>query len=1126
MSSRLIYRILLIQLSIGFVLYGCQNKGVRQAPEITSLFTQLPADFTGIDFQNDLTYTQDFNPYTFRNFYNGGGVAIGDINNDGLSDIYFCGNQVTNQLYLNRGDFSFEDITQDAGVGCEGVWSTGVSMADVNGDGWLDIYVCKSGRPEGDNRYNELFINDANPDEDGIVTFTEQAEQWGINDLGLSAHAVFFDYDRDGDLDCYLLNNSLRSTSGYDLIKDQRLIPDSLGGNKLYRHEGDHFVDVSREAGIYTSSIGFGLGVTIGDLNRDGWLDIYVSNDFFERDYLYLNQQDGTFSENLPDQMPEISLSSMGADMADLNGDGYPEIFVTDMLPEGDARMKTKTRFENWDKYQLNLRQGYHRQYTRNSLQLNNGDNTYSEISRLTGVYGTDWSWGALLFDFENDGLRDIFVANGIYKDLTDQDYIDFSNSPQTMQRLRNRDQSVINDLIDSIPSQALPNYAFSQLAINGSRFPRFENRSEQLGLAQPSFSNGSAYGDLDNDGDLDLVINNVNMPAFIYRNETDTLMPNHHWLGIRLKGEGKNAYALGSRVTVWANGSSWYQELAPMRGFQSCVDPRLLIGLGQSEKIDSLLIQWPDGTFSRKTDVSPNQYLSYSQNESDTASPSVAEIKQQGALFSFQSAAGPDFVHVENEFQDFRRDRMLFHMRSTEGPGICQGDFNRDGRMDVFIGGAKEQTGGLYLQQANGNWVKKAFADLDQHSISEDVDCECFDANGDGHLDLYVASGGNEYAPSSSALYDRLYLNDGRGNLRYAPDALPGLGKRSTGTVAAADFDRDGDVDIFVGTRLLPFSFGTPVDGLILSNNGRGIFEDVTDKVAPELRELGLLTSAEWADLDGDRDLDLIVAGEWSPITVWINENGKLTKNAAGLGQSSGWWHSLHVLDVEGDGDLDIIAGNWGLNSRFQASPDRPARMYVNDFDHNGTQEQVITVFEEDEAYPLVLRPDLVGQMPVLKRKYLKHAFYQEQTIEDMFTPTELEGAQIHEVHTAESAVFLNNGDGEFSFMPLPTEAQLAPIFAISSHDLNGDEVPDLVLGGNMGEAKPEVGGYFASYGVVLLGTGDAAHPYRALSSRETNLCIKGAIRDLAWINTVRGPALLVARNNQPVQLLEINNR
>lgn len=1095
---------------------GCEAPRSMEAPAVgAKLFTTIPAEYSGVAFRNDLSYTEAFNPYTFRNFYNGGGVGLGDFNRDGLLDVYLCGNQVDNRLYLNRGAFRFEDITDQAGVACPGVWSSGVSVVDINGDGWLDIYVCKSGSPEGRNRHNELFINQGDPDEEGVVTFREQAKAWGIDDLGLSTHAAFFDYDRDGDLDCYLLNNSLRSVGGYDLIKDQRETPDSLGGNKLYRHEGDHFTDVSQQAGIYSSAIGFGLGVTIGDLDRDGWLDIYVSNDFFERDYLYLNQQDGTFEEVLPEQMPEISLSSMGADMADLNHDGYPEVFVTDMLPEGDRRMKTKTQFENWDKYQLNLRQGYHRQFTRNVLQLNRGNHSFSEIGRMASVFATDWSWGALMFDFDNDGYRDIFVANGIYKDLTDQDYINFFASPQAVRRMIRQDENVIETLIDSIPSEAVSNYAFVQQPQTGAGYlPRFTNQAEALGLAQPGFSNGSAYGDLDNDGDLDLVINNVNAPASLYRNESDTLRAGHHWLGLILEGQGKNSHALGSRVTIKAAGKTFYQELAPMRGFESCVDSRLLMGLGTLDQVDTLLLQWPDGSYCLQTEVAVDQYLTVRQQACASANlPSDPEP----AATLWQSVAAPDWSHHESEYQDFRRERLLFHMRSNEGPAMCQGDFNGDGLADLFVGGAKYQPGQLFFQQANGQFTRQAAPALAADSVSEDTDCACFDADGDGDLDLYVASGGNELPLSSISIRDRLYRNDGRGRFRSDPEAIRAVGYRSTGAVATGDFDQDGDEDLFVGTRLRPNLTGVPVDGVLLRNDGRGTFEDMTEALAPELKEIGMITDAAWGDLDQDGDLDLVVVGEWMPVAIFHNENGQLMRQP-GPEQSNGWWHSLALADVNGDQRLDLILGNWGLNSRFQASPDRSARMYVNDFDGNGNAEQIITVYQGDQAYPLALRPDLVAQMPVMKRKYLKHARYAEQTIEDMFTSDQMDGALVMEVYRAESGVYLNQAEGGYAWQPFPALAQVSPLFALAPGDFDGDGHLDLLAGGNFLRAKPEVGSYAASYGLHLRGRGDGT--FARVEPSRSGFDVKGEIREIAAIPTAQGWQVIVARNDQPLAI------
>lgn len=1089
------------------------NSTQTSAPTIgETLFTEIPAGYTQIDFVNQLTYDEAFNAYTYRNFYNGGGVGLGDVNNDGLVDIYFCGNMVDNRLYLNKGNFQFEDITQQAGVACPNVWSSGVSFADVNGDGWLDIYVCKSGKPEGGNRNNELFINN------GDLTFTEQAEAWGIADKGLSSHAAFFDYDKDGDLDCYLLNNSFRSVGGYDLIKDQREIIDPEGGNKLYRNDGSHFTNVIEEAGIYGSAIGFGLGVTIGDINGDSWLDIYVSNDFFERDYLYINQKNGTFAETLVGQMPEISLSSMGADMADINNDGLPEVFVTDMLPEDDARMKTKTTFENWDKYQRNVKTGYHHQFTRNVLQLNNGNGTFSEIGRLANVYATDWSWGALIMDLDNDGLKDIFVANGIYKDLTDQDYLHYFSDPNTVRDILKREGGVIKKLIDGIPSVPLPNYAFVN---NGDL--TFSNRAAELGLGKPSFSNGSVYGDLDNDGDLDLVVNNVNMPPFIYRCETRALNPENHYLSLELVGQGKNTFALGAQVKVYANDQLFYQELAPMRGFQSCVDHRLHFGLGAIDQIDSVVVQWPDNQTSILKNVPVDQRLKIAQKDAYT--PGYTPVATAGLnLFQKTDQLGIDYRHQENNFIDFDRDALLYHMLSSEGPRIAVGDVNGDGRQDFFVGGAKDAVGGLYIQSASGKFVLSEQMAFTKDIASEDTDGLFFDADNDGDQDLYVASGGSEFPASSIALADRLYFNNGRGQFTKGPQLLPAGKAESTACISAADFDQDGDLDLFVGLRLRPFLYGVPVNGYLLENDGNGQFQDVTADLAPALQEAGMITDGIWLDIDQDRDEDLLVCGEWMPIRVFQNNGGQFTEisEAAGLNQSNGFWNCLKAADLDQDGDLDLVAGNHGKNTRLKAQADRPASMYVNDFDQNGTAEQVISVFNGDASYPLALRHDLVKQMPGLNKKYLKYESYKEQTVEDIFSQEQLAGAVKWVAFNTNTSVWLNDGKGQFTAIPLPVEAQFAPVFGLQIADFDQDNHKDLLIAGNFSRAKPEVGMYHASYGLFL--KGDGTGQFNPVPNAETGLLLDGEVRDLQTINVNGQRYILVANNDGPLEVLRVN--
>ncbi len=1107
-SLRSVGSIILFLLMICISLISCRNdqSGSTQKP----LFSVLSKKRTGIDFVNQLEYSEQFNTYTYRNFYNGAGVGIGDFNNDGLPDLYFCGNMVENKLYLNKGNFVFEDITSKAGVGCTGSWSTGVSIADVNGDGWLDLYICKSGDPNSRNRRNELFINNGN------LTFSEKAAEYGLSEMGLSNHASFFDYDRDGDLDCYLLNNSFQSVTEYDIKPDQRMIRDTLGGNKLFRNDNNHFTDVSKEAGIYGSKIGFGLGVSVGDVNRDGWPDIYVSNDFFERDYLYINNKNGTFTESLEHQMGETSLGAMGADIADINNDTYPDLFVTEMTPEDNSRRKTKALFENWERYQLKLKNGYHHQFARNTLQLNNGNESFSEIGRLSGVSTTDWSWGALIFDMDNDGWKDIFVANGIYKDLLDRDYLDIYSNPSLMRSMIKTEDKAILKLIDMIPSVKISNYAF-----HNNTDLTFTNLSESWGLGAPSFSNGAAYGDLDNDGDMDLVVNNVNMPPFVYRNGTNT-NPGSNFLVIKFKGTEKNTAAIGAGVTVFTEGKSLFQELIPERGFQSSVDNRLHFGLGASKQIDSLSINWPDGGYSVLKNLAANQFLTVDEAKT-LKKPGIPSIKECSGVFQkIEGIKGIDFVHRENDFVDFDRDRLLFEMISNEGPHMSVGDVSHDGLDDFFICGAKDSPGGLFVQQKNGQFERtnQKLFEIDQ--ISEDTDCAFFDADQDGDLDLYVASGGNEFPTSSSALGDRLYLNNGKGQFTKSDQILPGGKYESTSCVKPIDFDKDGDIDLFVGIRLLPFSYGLPVDGYLLENDGKGNFTDVTDLKASGLRKIGMITDMAWADVDKDGDPDMVIVGDWMSVKIFVNENGSFRDESEkyGLANTEGWWHTITAKDVNGDGFVDFILGNQGLNTFFKASPDKPLSMYVNDFDLNGSIEQIICAYNGDKSYPVPMKDDLVKQLPSLATKYPKYADYKDQTIEQIFPPEILNRSVILKTKQMKSCILMNTGKNAFSISPLPVEAQFSPIYSINAEDFNHDGICDLILGGNQYRAKPETGIYDASYGLFL--KGNANGTWKSVPNKESGLFTKGEVRDLKILNIDGYRILVVARNNNSLQFFK----
>lgn len=1081
-------------------LYSCQQEGKNTDP----IFRILSADESGIEFRNDLTYTEKINPYTFRNFYNGAGVAIGDINQDGLPDILLTGNQTSNRLYLNQGNLQFKDITDQAGLNSGGYWSTGVSMADVNGDGLLDIYVCKSGPPGGAKRHNQLFINN------GDLTFTEKSKAYGIAEEGLSQHAVFFDYDKDGDLDMYLLSNSGRSVGIFDLRKGQREIRDSEGGNKLFRNDGQKFTDVSEAAGIFGSSIGYGLGVTVADLNDDNWPDLYVSNDFFERDYLYLNNQNGTFSEVLPDLIPEISLGSMGADIADLDNDARPDIFVTEMLPKDLSRVKTKTPFEDWDKYQASVEAGYHRQFTRNTLQRNLGFRpgtkipVFSELGRMAGVEATDWSWGALIFDMDNDGLKDIFVANGIVKDLTDFDFVDFYvNSQQRVSEFI-RDSVLLTKMIDAFPSNPQQNFLFK----NTGNWT-FENLAPSIGLDQLTFSTGSAYGDLDNDGDLDLVVNNLNERTFIYQNtSSDTKSGNH--LSLEL------GQAFGAKVTAYAGEQRFYQEYQPVKGYMSSVDPRIHFGLGRLEKLDSLEIRWPEGKISVFLNIQTNQALKLSPNSEikpPTNSPQV-----QNPIFH-QSEDKIPFQHLESDFVDFDRDRLRFWMISNEGPKAAKADVNGDGLEDLFIPGAKGQASALLIQNSGGKFTPHQVDLFASDALSEDVTAHFFDADGDGKSDLLVGSGGIEFGDNSPEYADRLYLNDGKGNFRKSPQIFT---SNPTAFILSLDFDKDGDLDLIVGSRAIPFAYGIPTAMQIWENDGRGSFREISNKLNPELSKLGMLTSGALADLDGDGLSELIVTGEWMPIRIFSFAGHQLLEKTVELGfeNSRGLWNCLFVSDINGDGFPDILAGNHGLNSRLRTSHNAQLRMILNDFDQNGAMDQILSLYENERTIPWVLKPALLRQIPTLRKQLLTYESYQNKSLEELFPEAVWANSLTLWAGNLETSLWINDGKGNFHITGLPREIQASPVYSITSISGKSGE-PLLVFGGNQSRIKPELGSQMGSYGWVLQSKGK--NQWKTLLPEESGLFVPGEIRHFLQIKLENKPNLVVLRNNDTPLVFEI---
>jgi len=1067
----------------------------------------MPPSYTGVRFINRVEDTPELNVFTYRNFYNGGGVAAGDLNGDGLPEVMLTSNLHGNRLYLNKGHFRFQDITDEAGVGGKGYWATGVTIADVNGDGRLDIYVCYAGNIAGKRRANELYINQG-LDKNGVPTFKEMAAEYGLADEGYSTQAAFFDYDRDGKLDMFLINNSFRPVSSFGLT-NIRNVRDPLGGHKLFHNDGNgHFTDVSAKAGIFGSEIAFGLGLVVSDVNRDGWPDIYVSNDFFERDYLYINNHDGTFTEQLDKEMPYLSYFSMGLDIADINNDGWPDIYTTDMLPEDEYRLRTTSSFEGWDAYQAKVRNGFHYQLMRNMLQLNNGNGTFSDIGQMAGVARTDWSWSALIADLDLDGYKDIYITNGIAKDVTSQDYVAFLANEQTMKSMTKGKHVDYKGLTGAMSSTKLQHYVFRN---QGNL--TFANETANWGLDTPSFGSGATYADLDGDGALDLVVNNTNDTAFLYRNNARSLAPANHYLQVRLEGEGPNRFGIGSKVTIQSGGQTLYQELEPTRGFQSSVDYVLTFGLGKVDTVHSVTVDWPDGRMSTLKNVAVNRRITVKQSESTRATTTPAtSVKQIVADITDRTKL--PFMHHENDYVDFDREPLMPKMLSTEGPLMAVADVNGDGLDDIFIGGARDQASAILIQQADGSFVKSNEKLLAQDSVSEDIGAVFFDANGDGHPDLYVATGGSEYSEAAPALEDRLYLNDGKGNFRKAAGALPPL-TLSNSRVAAADFDGDGAIDPFVGGRGLPGRYGIDPESVLLKNDGHGHFADVTDKVAPGLSHVGMVTDAIWKDIDGDGRPDLIVVGEWMPITVFHNAgNGRLVRqDVPGLEKSNGWWNRIIAGDFTGHGRVDFIVGNLGLNTRLQANANEPVTMYVKDFAHNGFLQQIISYYNNGKAYPLALRDDLIRSLTFLKDRYLNYKDYATQTVADVFPRKDLDEAVVKNAYTFATSLVRNNGDGTFTLVPLPLEAQIAPVYGILAGDFEGNGRTDLLMAGNFDGVKPELGKMSAGYGVYLRGDGKGRFtPLRSLAS---GFFVSGQARDIQRVRTRKGNIYIVARNN-----------
>lgn len=1082
------------------------------------MFTSLPSSETGISFVNEVHDRKDFNVFKYRNFYNGGGVAIGDINNDGLPDVFLSANMKTNRLYLNKGGFKFEDITESAGVGGRKPWDTGVLMVDVNGDGYLDIYVSNAGNMEGDNHDNDLYINNGN------LTFTERAKEYNLAESGFSTHASFFDYDRDGDLDAYLLNNSNVPVSslGYAADRDKKAsdwesIPKQFRGigHLLLRNDNGKFVDVSEESGIYRSLIAFGLGILVTDINDDTYPDIYVSNDFYERDYLYINQKNGKFTEEIKDWTSHLCLSAMGVDIADINNDGLKDIFITDMMPETLERTKKVMEFENYDVFKLKQSRDFYQQYIQNTLQVNNGNNTFSEIAYYSGVARTDWSWAGLIFDMDNDGYKDIFVTNGIIHDLTDIDFVDFLANEVIKTLVVTGDKDEVLTVINKMPVTPLPNYAYQN---NGDL--RFHDRAKEWGVGTPGFSNGCAYGDLDLDGDLDLIVNNVNMEAFVYRNESRDLTGNSY-LQFHLKGTGRNPFAVGSTVRLFAGKQQFIQELMPSRGFQSSMDYVLTFGLGKTQVIDSVAVVWPDGRITTMSNCKVNQKLELSQN--DARAWTIPTNRNDKKPFFAEVSNKHLKTHEEDLFDDFDQEGLVTKLLSKEGPASAVGDVNKDGNEDVFVGGAKGQSGIVYLNEGNGILTPSSNACFVADASFEDTAAAFFDADGDGDADLAVGSGGNIAAEKNSYL-TRLYINDGKGGFTKSASLIPSA-KSNVSAIKPSDFDDDGDIDLFIASRSVPGVYGIDPQHMLLVNDGKGTFTDGTERYAYDLKDAGMITDAKWIDIDGDNKSDLITAVEWGPPLILKNSGRRLTKIKSSLDSLSGWWKSIESGDFDNDGDEDLIFGNVGLNIPYAPTIENPMRLWINDFDENGTIEQIMTVQYEAGDYPVHMRREMMAQLPSLKKQNLKASDYSKRTVRQLFKPDVVEKSVVKFANTAASIIAVNEGNGKFTIRKLPERVQWSCVCGIACTDVNADGKIDVVMGGNHYDYKPQFSRQDASFGSVLLGDGKLGFEWTGFN--DTGFFVRDQIRHLSTFSDKKGKKyLFTAINSGQPRIFKFNQQ